>query len=129
MLYLIDNWINEWSGWIIESIESQYISISTYRPFSGNSYVKLPVELRIPRKGLINIKNNDQKCFFWCHVRHINLLKEHPEWITKEDKKLVKDLDYDKIDFPVQENDFGKTEKKKKKFPVIYFATKIGWFF
>ena len=114
MLYLIDNWINEWSGWIIESIESQYINISTYRPFSGNSYVKLPVELRIPRKGLINIKNNDQKCFFWCHVRHINLLKEHPEWITKEDKKLVKDLDYDKIDFPVQENDFGKTEKKKK---------------
>ena len=76
--------------------------------------MKLPVELRIPRKGLINIKNNDQKCFFWCHVRHINLLKEHPEWITKEDKKLVKDLDYDKIDFPVQENDFGKTEKKKK---------------
>ena len=114
MLYLIDNWINEWSGWIIESIKSQYINISTYRPFSGNSYVKLPVELRIPRKGLINIKNNDQKCFFWCHVRHINLLKEHPEWITKEDKKLVKDLDYEKIDFPVQENDFGKTEKKKK---------------
>ena len=27
-------------------------------------------------------------------------------------KKLVKDLDYDKIDFPVQENHFGKIEKK-----------------
>ena len=67
-----------------------------------------------------------RNAFFWCHVRHINPLKEHPERITKEDKKLVKDLDYDEIDFPVQENDFGKTEKKKKKFPVIYFATKIG---
>ena len=46
------------------------------------------------------------------HVRHINPLKEHPERITKEDKKLVKDLDYDEIDFLVQENDFGKIEKK-----------------
>ena len=32
ILYMIDNWINEWSGWIIELIESQYINISTYRP-------------------------------------------------------------------------------------------------
>ena len=72
ILYRIDNWINEGSGWIVESIESQYINISTYRPLSGSSYVKLPVELRSPEKGLINIKNKDQKCFLWCHVRHIN---------------------------------------------------------
>ena len=35
------------------------------------------------------------------HVRHINPLKEHPERITKEDKKLVKDLNYDGLEFPV----------------------------
>ena len=60
---MTDNWINEGSGWIVESIESQYINISTYRPLSRNFYVKLPVELRSPRKGLMNIKSNDQKCF------------------------------------------------------------------
>ena len=38
----------------------------------------LPIELKHPRKGLINIKNEDQKCFSWCHVRHINPSKEHP---------------------------------------------------
>ena len=70
VLYLIDNWINEGSGWIVESIESQYINISTYRPLSGSSYISLPEELRNPRKGLINIKNKDQKCFLWYHVRH-----------------------------------------------------------
>ena len=79
ILYMIDNWINEGSGWIIEFIESQYINISTYRPLSGSSYMDLPVELRSPRKGLINIKNKDKKCFLWCHVRHINPSKEHPE--------------------------------------------------
>ena len=56
--------INEGSGWKVEPIESQYINISTYRPLSGSCYMDLPVELRSPRKGLINIKNKDQKCFY-----------------------------------------------------------------
>ena len=87
ILYMIDNWINEGSGWIIEFIESQYINISTYRPLSGSSYIDLPVELRSPRKGLINIKNKDIKCFLWCHVRHINSSNKHPERIKETDKK------------------------------------------
>ena len=79
ILYRIDCWINnEGSGWIVESSESQYINISTYRPLLLNSYIDLPIELRSPKKGLINIKNKDQKCFLWCHVRDINPSKEHP---------------------------------------------------
>ena len=34
ILYMIDAWINEGSRWIVESVESQYINISTYRPLS-----------------------------------------------------------------------------------------------
>ena len=64
ILYVIDVWVNNGSGWIIELIESQYINISIYRPLSGSSYMDLPVELRSPRKGLINIKNKDKKMFF-----------------------------------------------------------------
>ena len=78
ILYMIDTWINNGSGWIIESIESQYINISIYRPLAGNSYIDLSIELNYPKKGLINIENNDQKCFLWCHVRNINPSKEHP---------------------------------------------------
>ena len=81
ILYRIDAWINKGSGWIIESIESQYINISIHRPLVGSSYIELPIELKHPKKGLIKIKNNDQKCFLWCHVRHINPVKEHPERI------------------------------------------------
>ena len=89
MIYV---WINKGSGWIVESIESQYVNISTYRPLSGSSYIGLPVELRSSRKGLINIKNKDQKCALWYHVRHINPSKEHPEKILKTEKKLLKYL-------------------------------------
>ena len=55
---------NEGSGQIVKLIKSQYINISTYRPLSGISRMKLPVELKSPKKGLINIKNNDQKYLF-----------------------------------------------------------------
>ena len=51
-------------AWIVELIESQYINVSTYRSLSGSSYVRLPVELRSSKKELINIKNNDENCFY-----------------------------------------------------------------
>ena len=83
ILYMIDARINNGSGWNVESIESQYINTLTYRPLSGNFYMDFPAELKSPRKGLMNIKNKDQKCFLWCHVRHINPSNEHPERIKK----------------------------------------------
>ena len=73
--YRADNWINEGSDWIIESIEAQYVNISVYSPLSGSTYIELPDKLKDTMKGLINIKNNDNKCFLWCHIRHINLVK------------------------------------------------------
>ena len=97
IVYMIDVWINNGSGRIIELTESQYINISTYRPLSGSSYIDLPVQLRSPRNGPINIKKKDEKCFLWCHVRHINFLNKHPERILKNDKKIAEELDYDGI--------------------------------
>ena len=70
---MINVWINSGSGWNVESIESQYINISAYRPLSGSFYMGLPVELRSPRKGLIKIKYKYQKYFLLCHVRHITV--------------------------------------------------------
>ena len=41
-------------------------------------------------------------------VKHIT----NPEEITKEDKEFISNLDYDGIEFPVQEKDFSKIEVK-----------------
>ena len=38
----------------------------------------------------------------------------HPERITQNDKKLVNDLNYDVVGFPVREKDFSKVEKKNR---------------
>ena len=110
---MIDVGINNGSGWNVESIESHYINISTYRPLLGSFYMDLPVELKSPRKGLINNKNKDKKkCFLWCYVRHINHSKKQPERILKKHKKIVEKLNYNGIEFPVQEKDFNKIEVK-----------------
>ena len=109
---MIDAWINQGSGWIIESVESQYINISAYRPISGSSYIDLPIELNHLRKGLIKIKNKNQKWFLWCHVRHINPSKDHPGKLKKVDKKIAERLDYSGIEFTGKEKDFHKIEIK-----------------
>ena len=112
ILYRIDKWINEGYGWIIKSIIGEYVNLSIYSPLTGSSFVELPNELKNPKKGLINIKNYDNKCFLWCHVRHLNLIKKHPERIKKEDKKLANDLNYEGIKFPISKKDYCKIEKQ-----------------
>ena len=84
--------------------------MSTCRPLAGGSYVKLLVELRSPKKGLINIKKSDQKCFLWWHVRHINPVKTYSKRIRQTDRELANNLDYDRIEFSIREKDFGKIE-------------------
>ena len=112
--YRIGNRINEGSCWILELIESQDLHISNYRPLSGNSYVQLPVELTSSKKGLINIKNNGQKCLLGCHLRHVNPVKVHPERITQTHKKLANNLNYGGVELPVWGKDFSKNETKDK---------------
>ena len=60
VLHMTDVLINNWCGWNVELIESQYINIFTYRPLSQTFYINWPVELRSPRKGVITIEDKDQ---------------------------------------------------------------------
>ena len=113
ILYRIDNWINEGSGWVTKSLNAEFINISVLGPLSRSKYIELPPRLRKSMKGLLNIKNNDNKCFLWCHIRHLNPLKIHTERITKADKNMVNDLDYKDIEFLVSKNNFNKIKKKK----------------
>ena len=64
--------------------------------------------------------------FFCCHIRHINPVKIHPERIIQNDKKLVNDLDYDGVRFPLREKDFSKIEMKNNIcINVFYYENKL----
>ena len=79
ILNKIAQWISEGSGWTIKSVDSHYLNIVKYKPLKGSSYIQLPSELRM--KGLINMKNEDNKCFRWCHIRHLNPQDKDPQRI------------------------------------------------
>ena len=72
----------------------------------------MPDELKHPKKGLINIKNKDNKCFLWYHVKHLNLVDDNSSRISKTDRKIADTLDYSDINFPVSEKDYSKIEDK-----------------
>ena len=74
--------------------------------------MKLPTELKSPKKGLTNIKNNDQKYFLWCHVRHINPVKIHPERITREEKNLSMILIMMKLNFLCEKKILARLKQK-----------------
>ena len=61
-------------------------------------------------KRLINIQNYDNKCFKWCHVRHLNLDGVKLCRIRKEDKEVFKKLNYRGVDFPVSKKDYLRIE-------------------
>ena len=112
ILNTIDKWVSEGSGWVIDRIDSHYVNVTLYKPLNGSSYMELPMELRNPKKGLISTKNKDDECFRWCHIRHLNPQTEHPERIKKEDKKMINELNYDGIDFPLSQKHYNKVEKQ-----------------
>ena len=112
ILNVIDKWVSEGSGWVIDRIVSHHINVTTYTPLYGSSYIELPMELRNPKKGLINIKNKDNECFRWCHIRHLNPQEKNPQRIKKEDKQSIEGLNYEGIEFPVSQKHYNKVEKQ-----------------
>ena len=112
ILNFVAQWISEGSGWTIQLIDAHYLNIVKYEPMKGSSYIQLPTELRNSAKGLINLQNNDNKCFLWCHVRHLNSQIKNPQRIKRSDKQYVNKLNYDRIEFPVTNKQYNKIEKQ-----------------
>ena len=114
ILNIIAKWISEGSGWTMESVDNNYLNIVEYKPMKGSSYIKLPSELDNPKKGLINLKNNDNECFRWCHIRRLNPQDKDPQRIKKSDKEYINKLDYSGIEFPVTVKQYNKIEKQNE---------------
>ena len=110
IMYFVNQWVSEGSGWTIDHLDGDFLNITLYDPLSGSSYIKLPAKLGNSRKGLINLKNEDNECFRWCHIRHLNPQMKDPQRIKKDDKKKVNELNYDGVEFPVSQRHYNKVE-------------------
>jgi len=89
------------------------VNVFKYKPLGGSSYIDLPKEYKNSSKRLINIRNNDNMCFKWCHIAH-----EYPVLFNKNRVSKYnnheKDVDYTGITFPVTLNQISKIEKQNE---------------
>jgi len=58
----LENYMRDGSGWFIREVLKLEIHTVVYRPISGSSYIPLPTTLA-RSNSVINIKNEDDKCF------------------------------------------------------------------
>ena len=103
---------------VIEPINDEYVNIFVFSQLSASSYIELLNKLKNSIKGLINIKNNYNKCFLWCLIR----------LLTIADKKWLVILVIKALNFLPLKKIFGKIKKKKKNFSLTCFVMKIIWF-
>jgi len=111
-------------GWTFHSIVSLDIHTEKYKPLRGGSW--LPTSKFLAnKKALINMKfqsenknKEDNQCFKWSIVRTLNLVKIHPERITKQLEEQAKTLNFDGIAFPVSWKGIDKFEKQNPKILV-----------
>ena len=112
------------SGWRLHSIINLELHTTRYNPLRGETWIPLPKELTI-KKAIINMKNEDNKCFLWCVLRALNPADNHSERVDKELKLKENTLNMKGIEYPVSlKDDIDKFEKQNPTISITVFGYK-----
>ena len=109
------------SNWTFKSIICLEIHTVAYEPLKGNSYIPLPPKLA-QKKAIINMQNEDNKCFTWSVLRALNPKEENAVRIDKDLKKKEDSLNMTGIVNPVQLNAIDKFERQNPTISINVFG-------
>ena len=87
------------SGSTLKRVIKLDINFCKNKPVKGSSKILVPEVLRM-KNTLINMENEDDKCFMYAATRALNLVDNHPERISPELKKQTEELNWGGIEFP-----------------------------
>ena len=90
----------EGSGWRFEKVIKLVLHTTRWDPVNAGSYIELPQALK-NRKAIINMKNQDDKCFMWSVLRALNPKDKNAERIDNDLKNKVDILNMQGIQYPV----------------------------
>ena len=99
----------EGSGWVLEKIIDIKLHTAKWDPLNAGSYIDLPTNLK-NKKAIINMKNQDDKCFLWCVLRALNPKNNHPERVDKDLISKQDTLNMKGIKYPVSFRDINRFE-------------------
>ena len=103
------------SGWVFVEVESVVLHIDKWDPLKAGSYIELTKELK-NKNAIINMKNEDNKCFLWCVLRALNPKDKNAERIDKDLQSKENTLNMKGIDYPV---DFRGIDRFERQNPDI----------
>ena len=90
----------EGSGWRFEKVIKLVLHTTRWDTINAGSYIELPQALK-NKKAIINMKNQDDKCFMWSVLRALNPKDNHPERIDNDLKSKEDILNMQGIQYPV----------------------------
>ena len=90
----------EGSCWIHGEVIKLVLHTTKWEPIYGSSYIPLDPYLA-NKKAIINMKNEDDKCFMWCVLRALYPKNDHPERIDKDLKSKQDIINMNGIRYPV----------------------------
>ena len=90
----------EGSGWRYEGVISLVLHVTKWEPIYGSSYMPLDPYIA-NKKAIINMKNEDDKCFMWCVLRALYPKDKNAERIDKDLKSKQDIINMKGICYPV----------------------------
>ena len=90
----------EGSGWEFLNVKKLVLHTTKWEPIYGSSYIPLDPYLA-NKKALINMQNEDDKCFMWSVLRALYPKDNHPERIDKDLKSKQDSINMNGICYPV----------------------------
>ena len=91
---------SEGSGWTLVEVIKLVLHTTKWEPLYGSSYIPLDPYLA-NKKAIINMQNEDDKCFMWCVLRALYPKNDHPERIDKDLKSKQDIINMNGIHYPV----------------------------
>ncbi|KAL5506271.1 hypothetical protein EMCRGX_G007882 [Ephydatia muelleri] len=101
------NFVQMGSGWVFEGGKRSDVTVLTFNPFRGESYIKTPDY--VPARSVINVQNKDEQCFKWAVLSALYPVADHPERVTKYTPYENK-LNWTGVKFPASLKDVAKFE-------------------
>ena len=117
MLKKIGDYQQNGSGWYFKEVVHLEIHNVDYKPMRGSSYIPLP-DFITRKKAVINIRNNDEKCFLWCVLRYLHQVERTAQRIS-DLQQYENELNTKGINYPVKLKDISKFESLNPSLPGI----------
>ena len=120
----IEKFTNTASGLEIDHCTRIYLNIAKYEPLKGSLKISLPKAL-FDKKAIINLPNEDNRCFEWALLSILYYNKNHPSKLSSY-RKYLGTLNLKGIDIPTPLSQIPKVEKQNLWFAINVYGCSVS---